>query len=66
MFFRSQWPHSFLRITILVREVIWSYLDLFSLLKTCGTASDPPKTKVAPDQAFLPNFDKAFYGTECV
>ncbi|EDM27830.1 ISPg4, transposase [Lentisphaera araneosa HTCC2155] len=64
--FRSQWPHSFSRITTLIRGVLWSYFDLSSLLKTCGTASDPPKIKAVPDQAYLPNFDKAFYGTACV
>ncbi len=64
--FRSQWPHSFSRITTLIRGVLWSYFDLSSLLKTCGTASDPPKINAVPDQAYLPNFDKALYGTAYV
>lgn len=61
--FRSQWAHSFARIYTLVRGVLWSYLDLESVLKNCGTANAPPPIRSAPDQAYLPYFEKHFYGT---
>jgi hypothetical protein len=61
--YRSQWKFSFARIFTLVRGVLWSYFDLEDLLKSCGTADDPPKIRSAPDQAYLPRFEEAFYGT---
>lgn len=61
--YRSEWKHSFARIFTLVRAVLWNYFDLDSLLKSCGTANDPPKIRSTPNQAYLPAFDRLFYGT---
>ena len=64
--FRSGWKHSFSRIFTLIRGVLWNHLELNSVLKTCGTASDPPKIRSAPDQAYLPKFKEALNGTAIV
>ena len=64
--FRSGWKHSFSRIFTLIRGVLWNHLELNSVLKTCGTASDPPKIRSAPDQAYLPRFKEALNGTAIV
>lgn len=61
--YRSQWKHSFARIFTLIRGVLWSHFDLNSVLKSCGTASGPPKIRSAPDQAYLPGIEPLFYGT---
>ena len=61
--YKSEWKFSFTRIYTLIRGVLWSYFDLDSLLESCGTADDPPKIRSAPDQAYLPGFDRDPYGT---
>jgi hypothetical protein len=52
----GKWPHAFARLFTLVRGVLWECYDLFALLRTCGTASPPPRYRAAPEQAYLPGF----------
>ena len=54
--FQSSWKHSFSRIFTVVRGVLWSYFELFSVLKSCGTAKGPPKRKSSPPEQLLLNF----------
>jgi len=54
--YQGSWKHSFTRLFTLVRGVLWSYVDLFSLLDCCGTASGSPKMRAAPEQCYLPGF----------
>lgn len=55
------WGHSFRRLYTLLRATLWSRLSLVSLLAVCGTASDPPRTRAAPEHAYLPGLQR--YGT---
>jgi len=53
----SRWQGSFARLFTVIRGVLWSRYDLWSLLaKCCGTASDPPRMIARPDQLYLPGF----------
>jgi hypothetical protein len=54
----GQWAHTFSRLFTLLRGVMWECLDMFSLVRSYGTASDPPRLVARPDQAYLPGFDK--------
>jgi hypothetical protein len=53
---RSQWPHSFIRLFTLLRALLWDGIDIHSLLKSCGTAGGKPRLIRAPTQAYLPGF----------
>ena len=53
---RSQWQGSFARLFTALRGVLWSRLDMYSVLDCCGTAPDPPRFTATPSQAYLPGF----------
>lgn len=52
----SKWRHSFPRLFTVIRGVIWSRMDLDSVLKSCGTASGSIRIRAAPEQGFIPGF----------
>ena len=58
MAFISKWHHSFIRLFTMLRAVLWSKLDIFSLLKSYGTAGGSFRMLSAPEQAYLPGFVK--------
>lgn len=60
--FVSGWNHSFIRLFTMLRGVLWSKLDLFSLLKSYGTAGGSFRMRSSPQQAYLPGF-MPDYGT---
>lgn len=51
---QSKWGHSFVRLFTALRGVLWSCLDMFSVLACCGTADPPVRMRAAPDQCYLP------------
>jgi len=53
---QGQWKHSFTRLFTLIRSVLWSYLNVFSVMSCCGTAHGTPRMRAAPDQCYLPAF----------
>jgi hypothetical protein len=53
---QSKWDHSFVRLFTALRGVIWSRLDMFSVLECCGTAERPARMRAAPEQCYLPGF----------
>jgi len=53
---QSHWKHSFTRLFTVIRGVIWSCVDLFSMLDCCGTARGTPRMRAAPEQCYLPGF----------
>jgi hypothetical protein len=52
----GQWKKGFARLFTVIRGVLWSCLDLFSLLKSCGTAHAPPRMVAHPEQLYIPGF----------
>jgi hypothetical protein len=52
----SRWGKSFSRLFTLVRGVIWSCLDLFSLVRSYGTADVQFRMRATPESAYLPGF----------
>jgi len=54
--FRSQWEGTFARLFTALRGILWSHLDMYSMLKCCGTAHKPPRMSAAPYQVYLPKF----------
>lgn len=51
----SRWKGSFARLFTIVRGVLWSRLDLFSVLDTCrGTARGHPRMCAQPYQLYIP------------
>ncbi len=54
--FLSQWRHSFVRIFTVLRSVLWSRYQLYTLLKSYGTAGGSYRMLCAPRQAYLPGF----------
>ena len=54
--FRSKWRGAFARLFTLIRGVLWSRLDMYSVLHCCGTAPDPPRIAAVPSQAYQPEF----------
>jgi len=51
----GEWTHSsFNRLFTVLRGVMWSYIDMWELLKSYGTASVPIRLRGQPDQAWLP------------
>lgn len=60
----SKWKGSFSRLFTTLRGVLWSRLDLYSVLDICcGTAQAPPRTCALPQQLYLPGFEGLCYGT---
>ena len=59
---RSRWAHSFTRLFTYVRAALWLERDLYSLLKSCGTADGDFRCLGAPEQAWLPGFARTPVG----
>ena len=55
---QSRWSHSFTRLITYVRAALWLERDLYSLLKSCGTAAGDFRWLGRPEQAWLPGFDR--------
>jgi hypothetical protein len=53
---QSKWDHTFVRLFTALRGVIWSRLDMFSVLECCGTAERPARMRAAPELCYLPGF----------
>jgi hypothetical protein len=56
---QGRWKHTFTRLFTVVRGVLWSHVDLFSVLDCCGTAHGAPRMRAAPEQCYLPGFSSA-------
>jgi len=52
----GRWKHTFTRLFTVVRGVIWSRVDLFSVLDCCGTAHGALRIRAVPEQCYLPGF----------
>ncbi len=52
----GQWKGSFSRLFTLLRGVLFSRLDAFSVMSLCGTARGSPRMIASPEQAYLPGF----------
>lgn len=50
----SEWKGSFKRLFTLVRGVLFSRLDIYSIIKICGTAHGRPRMIAKPEQCYLP------------
>jgi len=53
---QSKWKQAFTRLFTVLRGVLWSCLDVFSVLSCCGTAHDAIRIRAAPEQCYLPGF----------
>jgi len=54
--FLSEWKCTFKRLFTVVRSILWHNFNLIDHLNSYGTASDPPRMRATPDQAYLPGF----------
>ena len=62
--FVGKWKGSFRRLFTLLRGVLFSRLDAFSVMEVCGTARGSPRMVCRPEQAFLPGFEKYLGSTK--
>ena len=53
----GQWRGTFRRLFTLLRGVLFSRLDAFSIMSLCGTARGSPRMICSPEQAYLPGFE---------
>lgn len=53
----GRWVGSFRRLFTLLRGVLFSRLEIFSVLLSCGTARGSPRMRAAPEHAYLPGFE---------
>jgi len=53
----GQWKGAFSRLFTLLRGVLFSRLDAFSVMSLCGTARGSPRMIGSPQQAYLPGFE---------
>jgi len=53
----GQWKGTFRRLFTLLRGVLFSRLDAFSVMYLCGTARGSPRMIGNPQQAYLPGFE---------
>jgi len=53
----GQWNGTFRRLFTLLRGVLFSRLDAFSVMAACGTARGSPRMIASPQQAYLPGFE---------
>ena len=60
--YQSKWQGSFKRLVTVIRGVLWSRLELYSVLRFCGTATGKKRMVAMPQQAFLPRFKLSGYG----
>jgi len=56
----GQWGGSFRRLFTLLRGVLFSRLEIFSVLLSCGTARGSPRMRTAPEHPYLPGFERFF------
>jgi hypothetical protein len=56
--FLGKWKGSFRRLFTLLRGVLFSRLEAFSVMEGCGTARGSPRMVCRPEEAFLPGFEK--------
>ena len=56
--FLGRWGKSFRRLFTLLRGVLFSRLEIFSVLQACGTARGSPRMRASPEFAYLPGFEK--------
>lgn len=54
--FLSKWTHSFTRLFTMLRAVLWSRLDLMSVLDRYGTAGGSFRNLARPEQAYFAGF----------
>lgn len=54
--FQGRWKHTFTRLITVLRGVIWSCVDMFSVLSCCGTAHGSLRIRAAPEHCYLPGF----------
>jgi hypothetical protein len=60
----GRWKGSFSRLFTSIRGVLWSRLDLYSILDfCCGTAGVQPRTCAHPEQLFIPGLERFCCGT---
>jgi hypothetical protein len=52
----SSWNHSFTRLFTLLRAALWRKIDLWDLLKFCGTAAGHFRYLATPQNAYFPGF----------
>ena len=52
----SGWDHSFTRLFTLLRAARWKKVDLWELLRFCGTAGGPFRYLATPQDAYFPGF----------
>jgi Trp operon repressor len=52
----SGWNHSFTRLFTLLRAALWSKVDLWDLLRFCGTAGGHFRYLATPQDAYFPGF----------
>jgi hypothetical protein len=53
---QGKWKHTFTRLFTVLRGVLWSCVDMFSVLHCCGTAHGAVRMRAAPEQCYLPGF----------
>ena len=53
---QGRWKHTFTRLFTVLRGVLWSCVDMFSVLSCCGTAHGALRIRAAPEQCYLPGF----------
>ena len=53
---QSKWKHTFTRLFTVIRGVLWSCVDIFSVLNCCGTARGAVRIRAVPEQCYLPGF----------
>lgn len=53
---QGKWKHTFTRLFTLLRSVLWSCVEMFSVLDCCGTAHGTLRIRAAPEQCYLPGF----------
>ena len=52
----SRWNHSFTRLFTLLRAALWRKIELWDLLKFCGTAGGHFRYLATPQDAYFPGF----------
>lgn len=55
--FLGKWKKSFKRLFTLLRGILFSRLDVFSVMECCGTARGSPRMIATPAQAYLPGME---------
>jgi hypothetical protein len=53
---QGNWKHTFTRLFTVLRGVLWSCMDMYSVLSCCGTAHGALRIRAAPEQCYLPGF----------